>query len=80
MNYLRLTLSPLRKLFRDSDPEVWHDTSRCQFSGQAGNDYVREAIASANGGMCVAKFGTVELTNLLAFKANAHRIKGRPWG
>ena len=76
MNYLRLTLSPLRKLFRDSDPEVWHDTSRCQFSGQAGNDYVREAIASANGGMCVAKFGTVELTNLLAFKANAHRIKG----
>lgn len=75
MNILRLTLGPLRKLLRDTDPEAWHDITCCQYSGQEGNDYVREAIASAEGGLCVAKFGTVELTNLLAFMAEMHRVK-----
>ena len=59
----------------DHDPEAWHDTSRCLYFGQAGNDYVRNAIASADGGLCVAKFGTVELSNLLAFMADSHRVK-----
>lgn len=65
----------MRKLFRDSDPEAWHDTSRCRYSGQEGNDFVREAISTADKGLCVAKFGTVELTNLLAFMAASHKVK-----
>lgn len=75
MNILRLTLGPLRKFLRDTDPEAWHDISRCQYSGQEGNDYVREVVATADGGLCIAKFGTVELTNLLAFIAQGHRVK-----
>lgn len=75
MNFLRLTLVPLRKLLCDPSPEAWHDVSRCRYLGQEGNDYVREAIAAADGELCVAKFGTVELTNLLAFMAEGHAVK-----
>lgn len=75
MNLLRLTLNPLRRMLRDCNPEAWHDESCCQFMGQAGNDYVREAIVSENGGLCIAKFGTVELTNLLAYIAASHKVK-----
>ena len=75
MNLLRHIMNPLRKCCHDHDPESWHDTTRCQYSGQEGNDYVREAIVSANKGLCIAKFGTVELTNLLAFMADSHKVK-----
>lgn len=75
MNLLRHIMSPLRKCFQNHDPKAWYYTSRCQYSGQEGNDYVREAVASANGGLCIAKFGTVELTNLLAFMAVSHKVK-----
>lgn len=75
MNLLRLTLNPFRRMLHDCNPEAWHDMSRCQYTGGAGNDYVREAIASANGGLCIAKFGTVELTNLLAYMAASHKVK-----
>lgn len=76
MNLLRLTLNPLRSLLHDRNSDAWSDTSRCQFTGSVGNDYVREAIASAKDGLCIAKFGTVELNNLLAFMAASHRVKG----
>lgn len=75
MNVLRHLLNPCRGLLFDHDPEAWHDISRCQYFGQGGNDYVRNAITEADGGLCVAKFGTVELSNLLAFMADNHRIK-----
>lgn len=75
MNVLRHLLNPLRKCCHDHDPKAWHDTSRCQYLGQEGNDYVREAIDSADKGLCIAKFGTVELTNLLAFMADSHKVK-----
>lgn len=75
MNILRLTLNPLRKVFRDTNPEAWHDVSRCQYSGEQGNDYVREILSHAPNGLCVAKFGTTELRNLVAFIADGHRVK-----
>lgn len=75
MNVLRHVVSPFRRLFIDHDPEAWHDISRCQYAGQAGNDYVRNAIDEADGELCVAKFGTVELRNLLAFMADSHSVK-----
>ena len=75
MNLLRLTLSPLQHLLLDRRPDAWHDTSRCHLTGAAGNDYVREAVTNAAGGLCIAKFGTVELRNLVAFMAHGHRIK-----
>lgn len=75
MNILRLTLTPFQKLFYDRDPNAWHDTSRCQYLGEEGNDYLRETIASDHDGLSLAKFGTVELTNLLAFMAESHGIK-----
>ena len=75
MNLLRLTMNPLRRMLHDRNPEAWHDVSRCQYLGSDGNDYVREAIAAASSGWCVAKFGTVELTNLLAFMAAGRKVK-----
>ena len=75
MNLLRLTLEPLKKLLHDRDPNAWYDTTRCQYVGNEGNDYVRDAVSSASDGLCVAKFGTVELTNLLAFIAESHKVK-----
>lgn len=75
MNVLRLTLNPLRKFLKDTGFEAWRDTSRCQYLGQEGNDYVRESVMAAKNGLCVAKFGTVELTNLLAFMAASHKVK-----
>ena len=75
MNWLRLILTPVQLLMHDRDPESWRDTTRCQYFGVAGNDYVREAIRSTQDGLCIAKFGTVELRNLMAFVADSHRIK-----
>lgn len=75
MNIIRLTFSPLRKCFRDTASDAWRDNSRCQYLGWAGNEFVRKAIAAAKDGLCIAKFGTVELTNLLAFMAEGHRVK-----
>lgn len=75
MNILRLTLTPLQKILHDRDPNAWCDTSRCQYVGGRGNDFIREAITTNHNGLCVAKFGTVELTNLLAFMAQSHRFK-----
>lgn len=75
MNLLRLTLSPLQHFLHDRHPNAWHDVSRCQYSGSAGNDYVREVLDTADSDICIAKFGTVELRNLVAFIAHSHRIK-----
>lgn len=76
MNILRLTLNPLQKLLRDRDPESWHDITRCQYVGSEGNGFVRQAIEHSTGkGLCVAKMGTVELRNLVAFIAESHTLK-----
>lgn len=76
MNILRLTLNPLQKLLRDRDPGSWHDVTRCQYVGSEGNDFVRQTIEQSVGkGLCVAKMGTVELRNLVAFIAESHSIK-----
>ncbi len=74
MNIRRLVLNPLRRCFYDHDPEAWHDTSRCQFYGEAGNDYIGRMLKQVDKGLCVAKFGTVELTNLMAFISDSHRF------
>lgn len=75
MNPIKVVLNYCRKLFRTRDINAWHSEKYVQYFGQNANDYVRESIRNAKGGFMIAKFGTVELSNVCANIADIKKLK-----
>ncbi|SEW42630.1 hypothetical protein [[Clostridium] fimetarium] len=55
------------RIFHGESRKFW-DTSRVKYKGQEANDFVRNAILSAQNGLMVTKFGTIELNSICSCK------------
>lgn len=75
MNTERVILSVLRKVLRDHSPSAWKGIGPLDYVGQDANDYVKNILSVSTGGVMIAKFGTVELDNLCAFRADSKKRK-----
>ena len=51
MNPTKILLNYARKCFKTHDINAWHSEKQVQYFGQEANDYVRESIHNARGGL-----------------------------
>lgn len=64
-----LLLKALRKVFHHHSHNFWYTEALCDYTNQAANDFLYKTIKENDGqGLCIAKFGTVELSTLIDIK------------
>lgn len=70
-----ILLRCIRKGYKLIKKYDWHDNTRVQYSGQAANDFVKSSIENSNGGLLIAKFGTIELNSVCCCKRRMDGLK-----